>query len=458
MKKISALAVTALSAMLIACGGKAEKYDMDGERDLEWIVKRDTLRVFTLYGENSFYIEGEDTTGFQYERVKEFAEYLGVTLDITAVYDEKQMVRDLYEGKCDLVAYNIPLFPDGREKYIWCGEKMVTHQVLVQRKGEEQLKNVNDLAGKTVNVLREKHRMRMENLSEEIGGGIDVVKLTSDTLSVDKVFSLISAGQMDYFVYDNDIAEINSSYYSNLDCSLSVGFDQYSYWVVSKYHPKLAEAVDEWSKTYGGPSYEEVMKNFYKTKLVKCIKPFIKDRKKGVISDYDHLFKKYAGQIKWDWRLFAALAYTESKFCPDVISKSGAMGIMQLMPGTLKAFGVSKDRRLDPEQNIRAAAEYIGNLQKVFAKVKDPAQKRLFVIAAYNAGHGHIMDAMALAEKYGKEKYVWDNNVETYLKKEIDSRYFQDPVCKYGYFKGGQTIKFIDSVMANYKAYSVIPE
>lgn len=458
MNKISALAVMVLSAMLAACGGKDVNYDFNGERDLEWILKRDTLRVLTLYGENSFYIEGEDTTGFQYERVKEFAGYLGVTLDIKAVSDEKQMVKDLYEGKCDLVAYNIPLFPDGREKYIWCGEKMVTHQVLVQRKGKDMLKNVNDLAGKTVNVLREKHRMRMENLNEEIGGGINIVKLNSDTVSIDRVFSLISAGQMDYFVYDNDIAEINSSYYSNLDCSVPVGFDQYSFWLVSEYHPKLAVAVDEWSKTYRGPSYEEAMRSFYRTKLVKCIKPFIKDRKKGVISDYDHLFKKYAGQINLDWRLLAALAYTESKFCPDIISKSGAMGIMQLMPGTLKAFGVSGDKRLDPEQNIMAAAGYIASLQKIFAKVKDPGQRRLFVLAAYNAGHGHIMDAMALAEKYGKEKLVWENNVETYLKKETDSRYFQDPVCKYGYFKGGQTIKFIDSVMANYKAYSVIPE
>lgn len=62
---------------------------------------------------------------------------------------------------------------------------------------------------------------------------------------------------------------------------------------------------------------------------------------KGQISVYDHLFKKYAGDIGWDWRLIASQAYNESHFDTTAVSWAGARGLMQLMPRTAAAFGVS---------------------------------------------------------------------------------------------------------------------
>lgn len=58
----------------------------------------------------------------------------------------------------------------------------------------------------------------------------------------------------------------------------------------------------------------------------------------------------------------------------------------------------------------------------VFSQVADKNERIKFIIASYNSGPSHILDAMALAQKYGKNPYIWFDNVEVYLlEKEIQN-------------------------------------
>lgn len=98
------------------------------------------------------------------------------------------------------------------------------------------------------------------------------------------------------------------------------------------------------------------------------------------------IFEKAAKTYDVDVELLKAMAKAESGFDPDATSKSGAMGIMQLMPATAKGLGV-KDA-YDPEQNIMGGAKYIASLlEKYDGNVS-------YALAAYNAGSGNV-------EKYG---------------------------------------------------------
>ena len=54
---------------------------------------------------------------------------------------------------------------------------------------------------------------------------------------------------------------------------------------------------------------------------------------------------------------------------------------------------------------------------------------------------------MALAEKYGKNKYVWRDNVENFILLKSNEEYFTDPVCKNGYFRGIETYNFVAALM-----------
>ena len=130
--------------------------------------------------------------------------------------------------------------------------------------------------------------------------------------------------------------------------------------------------------------------------------------KDGKISHYDKLFKKYAKAIEWDWRLLSALAYIESNFNTGAVSWAGAQGMMQLMPSTARKMGILPGKEHDAEESIKAATKYIKITDRKFSKIKDPKERVKFILAAYNAGAGHVIDAMALAKKYGKNGYKWE--------------------------------------------------
>ncbi len=98
------------------------------------------------------------------------------------------------------------------------------------------------------------------------------------------------------------------------------------------------------------------------------------------------IFEKAASTYGVDVELLKAMAKAESDFDPNATSRSGAMGIMQLMPGTAKELGVSN--AYDPEENIMGGAKYIASLlDKYEGNVS-------YALAAYNAGSGNV-------DKYG---------------------------------------------------------
>jgi soluble lytic murein transglycosylase-like protein len=80
--------------------------------------------------------------------------------------------------------------------------------------------------------------------------------------------------------------------------------------------------------------------------------------------------------------LIRAIAHAESAFIPDALSRAGAQGVMQLMPGTAQRFGVRD--AFNPEQNIRGGAQYLALLIRRY-----PGNLEL-AVAAYNAGEGAV--------------------------------------------------------------------
>jgi len=173
----------------------------------------------------------------------------------------------------------------------------------------------------------------------------------------------------------------------------------------------------------------------------------------NTISPYDHLFKQYADSIKWDWQLLAAMAYKESKFDTSVVSWAGAKGLMQLMPRTARAMGVPEGMEQNAEESIKGAVRYLAELERSFRRIPDPDERKNFILASYNAGIGHILDAMALADKYGHDKYRWKDNVEKYILLKNDSVYYTDSLCRNGRFKGKETYVFVRDIRKQYKKY-----
>lgn len=422
--------------------------------DLPQIKDSGQLVVLTLYSSTTYFNYRGQEMGFQYELCEQFAQSLGVKLKVKVARNAGELIRMLLAGEGDLIAYNLPITRDRMDSLIYCGNEVITHQVVVQRSNgrAKPLTDVTQLVGKEVYVKPGKYYERLVNLDQELGGGILIRRMASDSISLEDLITEVARGEIAYTVADDDIARLNKTYYPNLDIRLAVSFDQRASWAVRADCPLLAEAVDRWhAENRTSPAYAASMKRYFEISKSVPHSPILSLRE-GKISHYDDLFKKYAAQIGWDWRLLASLAYTESNFDTTAVSWAGARGLMQLMPRTARAMGMPEGKEANPEESIKAAVKYLGITTRSFTEV--PEGERInFVLASYNSGIGHVFDAMALAEKYGSNKYVWRDNVEKFVLLKSNEEYFTDPVCKHGYFRGQETYNFVREIMGRYEQY-----
>ena len=105
---------------------------------------------------------------------------------------------------------------------------------------------------------------------------------------------------------------------------------------------------------------------------------------------YEQIVRGHARHYDLDAALLAAVIYQESKFKADAHSKSGAIGLMQLLPTTAQGIalhtggsGFRVDDLYDPEINIRYGAWYLHHLMQKYGDEQT-------ALAAYNAGQDNV--------------------------------------------------------------------
>jgi len=442
-----------LSPIIGGCGHSVKQEPIEYD-DLQQIKDSGELTVLTLYSSTTYFTYRGEDMGFQYELSQQFAAHLGVKLNVKTGRTPQELIDMLQNGEGDLIAYTLPITKERKDELLYCGEEVITHQVIVQRRSGKQpiLKDVIDLVGKDIYVKPGKYHQRLINLNKELGGGINICLVNNDSITLEDLITQVAQGKIDYTVADNDIARLNKTYYPNLNITLPISFDQRAAWAVRKNSPRLALAATRWHKdNLTSPAYTASMKRYFEKSKAMPHSPILNVRE-GKISHYDDLFKKYAPEIGWDWRLLASLAYNESNFDTTAVSWAGAQGLMQLMPSTARAMGVPLGKEQNAEESVKAAVKYLGQTTRSFAKL--PEEERIkFVLAAYNSGIGHIFDAIALAKKHGKNPTVWYDNVEACLLWKSNEEYFTDSVCRHGYFRGTETYNFVRDITRRFERY-----
>ncbi len=174
-----------------------------------------------------------------------------------------------------------------------------------------------------------------------------------------------------------------------------------------------------------------------------------------VISRFDNLMRKVGSEEGQDWRLMSAIAYSESRFIEDLESNQGAKGIMQIRPVVARHFNIPVEAIDDTETNIRLAGMLLtelGDMLRIPAST--PTEDRLSIIlASYNAGIGHVLDARRLARSEGANPNSWEV-VSHYLELKADSAYYELDIVQSGRFTGSrQTNGYVNQVMRKYRQY-----
>lgn len=459
------LLICGMTAFLITscqCGRKnGQQIDLDGMH----IQLPDTLRVGMLNSPTTYFDYRGTPMGYDYELIDRFSKFYGLQFKVVVGGTISEMISWLNEGKIDILASPVPVTSEFQERALLCGPRNVSSQVLVQKTDvpkDSIVTDVTELVGREVTVQNDsKYFYRMQNLNEEIGGGIRIKPIAKDTISDDDLLNMVWKGEIPMTVVDSDVAEAALSYYPGLDISVKVSLDQYSRWAVAPDSYGIANALDKWFADEKD-DVSEVYSKYYRLSKMEFFEslPYgFEDIRtmtfaNGQISPYDNIFKAAGKKSGLDWRLIAAIAYVESHFKADVKSWAGALGIMQVMPRTASSYGYTPAEMLNPTKCVDVAVQTLSDLNNLFEKkISDPTERENFILASYNSGPGHILDAIALAQKYGLNSQKWDDNVEAAAIMKSKPAYYRDPVVKNGYFRGKETVNFVHKVQSVYSYF-----
>ncbi len=454
LKLISALTFFGFVVGIISCGASGDKNGANDSISVAQHHLPDTLRIVTLYSPTSYFIYRDEPMGYDYSLISSLAREKGMVLVVEVAPSLSSAVEMIESGKADVLASRVPVTDEYVKKVKHCGPEISTTQVLVQRRlpTDSLVKDVTELPGRNVWVEgNSKYEQRMRHLNEELGGGIVIHSVNPDSIIAEDLIDMVSEKMIPLTVIDSDIARLNKTYYRDLDITLELSFGQKARWAVSHNNAWLGDSIDLWlGGDYPRRENDMLLRRYFE--IAKSM-PTVENYRfeNGKISPYDHLFRKYAQKLDWDWRLLAAICYVESRFDADVVSWAGARGIMQIMPSTARYYGVTAEQMRDPETSIATAVKIIEVLEKMYRKnIPDKNERQKFILAAYNSGPGHVNDAIALAKKYGQNPSSWTDNVAECLLLKSHADYYNDPVCRNGYFRGRQTVEYVRQVMAFY--------
>ena len=463
------------------------------ERDLGEIMERDTLVALTAYTSTSYFLYRGQPFGFEYELLRDFAEeqdlafeikvvprdsllyYLNVGLGDVAAGRLIPVEQDtsafgftaaLYETSAVVVQQGAPLDSAGAAQ----AEAEAIPQRIAQEMepGDEaarpltirarRVRRPADLAGADVYLPEDDPYVeRLVELEDRITGEISVVEVDTTTESL---IRQVAIGNIELTVAQENVAELEEGYYENLLVTPEIGRPHDVAWAVRENAPALRQALDEW-----------IVGNRDSGRWASLYRKYFVDRRgyrerietgyltaeTGVLSDYDDLLKRYAPTVGWDWRLLGSQMYQESRFKPRAQSWAGAMGLLQIMPGTAADLGLEDP--YDPEQNVEAAARYLKWLEDEYwaDRIGDPAERTKFILASYNAGPGHIFDAQRLAEAEGGDPETWED-VAYWLLQKSDPEVYNRPEVRHGYARGLEPVHYVSIILERYAHYQQFVE
>lgn len=470
VKSASLLRITnglLLFSVFVACNSTVKEDERKKplnahEFDLPAIYKRGSLIVLAENSSTSYFIYKGKKMGFEYEILREFAEEIGVELEIKIVSDLSDINEKLNAGEGDLIACNYTVTRQRKQEIDFSLPYFQTNQVLIQRKHEtdedkldmnaEFITDPIQLARKKV-VVDEKssYYSRLLHLQDEIGDSI-LIRPTQYEEGVEELIEMVSDGRIDYTIAERNVAEINERFYDNLDINLPISFKQNIAFGVNKKAPILQKRLNAWlSKFMSKEAFSYIKRKYFEQIRTSAAGDRAFRPRRGSLSPFDAILKVEAEKYNMDWRLVAALIFQESKFNPNARSFGGAYGLMQFMPGTGPKFGVFPSS--PPETQIKGGFKYLDRISRLWSGIKNPEERLKFVLASYNAGAGHILDAQKLAEKRGLNPHVWEDNVEKMVLNLGKHAYYTDEVVKSGAFRGNITYRYVRSIVTRYESY-----
>lgn len=462
------------------------------ERDLEDIREEGVLRALVTTDSTTYFLYRGTPMGYDYALLLRFAKQQDLKLEMVLVRDREELIRRLNAGEGDVAAgrlvpdysegaaaaYTVALFettpvlvqqespmaalPEPAEEAL--GDDQVFKPTYLDTIGPREIsvrpiRRRSELAGQEVGVPENSvYSARALELFDLASDDVEIVEV-EDAHSYEEVIRDVSEGHLRYAASPRNLAELKESYFTNIEVYPTLGPHHSLAWAVRPNAPELLTAINGFFAQDGEmPRFDALYEKYFidRRGYIERVDSDYLASVTGRLSAYDHLFREHAPKIDWDWRLLAAQTYQESRFKPRAKSWAGAAGLLQLMPATAKQFKVTN--RFDPEENVAGAVRFLAWQQKYWEeKILDPDERLQFILASYNAGHGHVQDARRLADKNGDDPNAWAD-VAYWLLQKSKREVYSDPVVVYGYCRGLEPVTYVERILSRWAHYQLFIE
>ncbi|QHT68092.1 transporter substrate-binding domain-containing protein [Rhodocytophaga rosea] len=396
--------------------------------------------------------------GLDYELINLFAQENGLEVEAKIMKEAANMIDSLQDGEGDIIAFGYNVTPDRLEKVDFSIPVIDGKHCLVQRRNKAtSIDSPAHLNGKIVMIRKNScFKSTLESYAQSHNITLQIQEAT-ETVTDEDLIQMVAKGKIDYTVTYDYIARNVGVFHDNINYSVALTKKLPVSWVVNKGSEDLLETLNQWiKKRRHSLEYNLIVQKYNDVSETRkaTLRQNLPLAKAGSVSEYDGIIKKYAQQIQWDWKLIAALVFQESRFNPTAKSWVGATGLMQLMPVTAKELGLQVNQLTSPERNLQAGIKYLQWLEKSLQPhIHDKKELVKFVLASYNVGLGHVLDARRLAEKYHLNAQKWEGNVEQMLLKISKPEYYKDKVVKCGYCRGKEPVSYVKNILGYYNSY-----
>jgi len=420
--------------------------------DWEAILARGTIRVAVPYSRTLFFNDRGTQMGLTADALYEFQRWLNkkyslrhrpiTVLPIPTTRD--QLIPKLRKGYAEIAAANLTITPERRAQVNFSDAiRSSVSEIVVIRNTAPPLTDIDQLAGREVHVRKtSSYYDSLVGLNKRFRKeGKPPIKITlvSDALEDEDMMEMVGTGLLGIIVVDDWKAELWATILSTIQplpgVVLRSGAE--TGWAIRKDTPTLKRVVNQFiaEQLQGTRTAAVRLANYQKR--FKSVRNSTDTAEWNKFERTIELFKTYGEKYRFDHLMLAAQGYQESRLDQQARSRSGAIGIMQILPSTGKQLGVGDITKAEP--NIHGGTKYMRQLfDQYFRDAEFDQQNRaLFAFASYNAGPGRIAKIRDEAKHRGLNANKWFNNVEIVASKRL----------------GQETVQYVRNIYKYYTAY-----
>ena len=424
------------------------------------MLERRKIRVLAPFSRTLYFNDRGHERGLAADFVRDFERYINTKyaarLDkrpITVVMiptTRDRLLTGVTDGVGDIAVGNLTVTEDRLKQvdFVTARALKPVRELVLTGPGSPALHKLDDLSGKTVDVRR--HSSYYESLNalnnrfRQAGKPPMRLVLLPDALEDEDAMEMLNAGLLKILVVDDWKARMWAQMLPQIKVheDMAVREGGYIGWAIRKQSPQLKAVISDFYDNFiRKQSVAEVRLKQY----MQGIKQIHNNTETAELKRFREtlaFFDKYGQQYDFDPLMLAAQGFQESRLDQDAKSRVGAVGIMQLMPGTGKSLNVG-DIKVT-QANIHAGAKYLDQLMtRYFQDAHFSAVDRpLFAFASYNAGPGNIAKMRKLAAERGLDPDVWFNNVEIVVAEKI----------------GMETTTYVRNIYKYYASYRLLQE